>query len=509
MSAGWGITETDPERGASSHGAGDHTSRPVPGRLGIGLNVLVQVLLSIAIFAGVNYLGYRYYMRWDLTPNESHTLSSTTLNFLRKLSKDVQMTLLFSRGSRVADDMEALADEYRRNGKKRIKVQFIDPARDVERAEQLKAESGVTLSQNGVLIRANERTRYITEDEILIKSPGNDTTRPVLGFRGEDAVTSALISVLEGRQRIFYVVAGKGARSGDSLMGALNNLRDIGRKQNFELKVLTLAELTAVPADADGVILAGPRYDFSDREMAIVRDYWNRKRATVLVLLDPASQTPRLDAFLTEYGVKPRGDRVLFAESTGAGPRKEFSVQAGFNAEFSITRPQSDAVTTLSGQTESLQILTDDPRLREQSVIVEPLIIASPRYWGERNYLDELPVAGEGDATAPVYVAAAVERGAVPDPRLRVDSARLVVVGNCDLLDRQTMLAANEDFITNSLNWMMNREKLIGIPSKVKSSYRIQLSSHQHDLLFWLTSLAAPGLVLSLGLVVWASRRAA
>lgn len=108
MSAGWGITETDAEKGApTAKGAAAHTSRPVPGRLGIGFNVLLQVLLSIAIFAGVNYLGYRYYMRWDLTPNESHTLSSTTLNFLRKLSKDVQMTLVFSRGSKVADDMDA------------------------------------------------------------------------------------------------------------------------------------------------------------------------------------------------------------------------------------------------------------------------------------------------------------------------------------------------------------------------------------------------------------------
>ena len=50
---------------------------------------------------------------------------------------------------------------------------------------------------------------------------------------------------------------------------------------------------------------------------------------------------------------------------------------------------------------------------------------------------------------------------------------------------------------------------MIGITPKLKRSYRIELTSRQNELIFWITTIAMPGLVIALGLMVWASRRAA
>jgi hypothetical protein len=158
-----------------------------------------------------------------------------------------------------------------------------------------------------------------------------------------------------------------------------------------------------------------------------------------------------------------------------------------------------------------------DPRRVDSSIAyarfhegldVKPLMTASPRYWGERSYLDDLPVAGEGDTKPPVYLAASVERGAVQDERLRVDSARLVVVGNATLLDAQTRVPVNQDFLAGSVNWMLNRERLIGITPKRKHQYRVQLTDRQRELVFWITTLLAPAVVLGIGFSVWAKRRA-
>ena len=49
-------------------------------------------------------------------------------------------------------------------------------------------------------------------------------------------------------------------------------------------------------------MIIGPQYDFSDREMQLLRDFWN-KQGRILLLLDPAAKTPKLDAFLNELGV--------------------------------------------------------------------------------------------------------------------------------------------------------------------------------------------------------------
>jgi ABC-type uncharacterized transport system involved in gliding motility auxiliary subunit len=85
----------------------------------------------------------------------------------------------------------------------------------------------------------------------------------------------------------------------------------------------------------------------------------------------------------------------------------------------------------------------------------------------------------------------------------------MVVVANAAMLDQQTMLAVNRDFTAACLNWLMSREKLAGIMSKPKHAYRIQLTSRQHELIFWVTSIVLPALILVFGFMVWATRRSA
>ena len=480
--------------------------RQMPGRFGIALNVLVQMVLVLAIFLGVNLLSYRYYWRQDLSPVESYTLSSSSLSYLRKLSKEVEMTVVFVRGSPLYEYLQALTEEYRRNGKKLVKVTFVDPTRDLERTEQLKAENGLTLDQSGILIKANKRSRFIKEEELIITTTEADRENPRVDLRGEDAITSALDGLIAGEEKKIYLVAGKGARVEADVETVLQALAELGRQQNFSVKALNLAQ--ALPDDADGIVFGGIKYDLSDRELSMINDYWLRKRAGMLFLLDPSADTPKLDAFLASTGIQPRGDRVLYAESTASGPRKQFSVDAAFAKETVITRALQDAFTNLSGQSQSLALATDNQQLREQAVSLQPLVVAGGRYWGEKDYLSELPLVGDGDTLPPVVLAASAERGAVADERLRVDSSRIVVVGNATLLDPRTRLSTNQDFLSACLNWMMNRERLIGITPKARPLYRIQLTPKQHDLIFWVTGLLAPLLVLVLGLSVWSSRRA-
>lgn len=484
------------------------TAPAMPKRLSIGLNVALQICLVFGLFFGVNRISYRYHTRWDLSPQQRFTLSTATLNYLDKLTKDVFIANIIPRDAPLFGETQTLLEEYRLNGRGRVKVRSIDPLRDIERAETLKTETGLALDQGGVVIRCGKRVRFITEEELVIREKGTETQRAIKEYRGEDAVTSALINVVDGDERKFYIVVGKGARTEIALLEAMAALGELGRAQNFQLFPINLSEVTAIPQDADGIILAGLRYDLSEREVDLLKNYWARARAGLLVLLDPAGETPRLAAFLALNGVRPRGDRVLYAESTSSGVRKEFSVQAVFDNESTITRHLAASTTTLPGQTESLELRFEDDYLKNQNITVHPLIGATARYWGEKNYLEELPVADEEDTRRDLFLAASVERGTITDERLRVDSCRMVIVGNAALLDRQSALAVNRDFVAAGLNWILNREKLIGITPKPRSNYRIQLTQRQNNIIFWSTTFALPCVVLSLGLMVWAGRRA-
>jgi hypothetical protein len=477
-------------------------------RFGIGLNVVIQILLLIVLFGFVNYLSYRHYRRQDLTPSRDYSLSETTLNYVRKINKDVEITIVFARESPVMADIRALVDEFRRAKKGRIHVDDLDPIRDVERAEQLKLENKITLTGNGILVRANSRIRFISEEEIIIKGVEGGRANPSIDFRGEDALTSALIGLIEGETRKFHYVIGKGTASGKSGDPSFLALADLGRRQNFEVTPINLADTDGIPEGTDGVIIVGPRYDFSEKEIKQLTAYWEGKRGALLVLLDPNGETPNLRRFLQGNGVSPRPDRVLYAESTSAGPKVQFSVQTIFSQDSPISKPFAEVASSLSGQSQSLELRPGAPEVRQQHIEIVGLMDADERYWGETRYLQELPRVDNEDTKPPVHIAASVERGHVSDERLRVDSSRMVVVGNALILEPATRLAVHQDFIAASLNWMMNRERLIGITPKRKQTFRIELTDDQRKHTFWITGALMPLSVLMLGFLVWSHRRA-
>lgn len=477
-------------------------------RFGIGLNALVQFIICLILFGTVNYLSYRHYWRKDLTPSQDHTLSESTIRWVKKLGKDVELTVVFTRDSTIMQDVRVLVDEFRRTNKNRVKVSEVDPARDVERAEELKLKYGLPLKGNGILVRANNQTRFIAEEEIVVRGLNRSRENPSTDFRGEDAIISAIIGLVEGKVRKFYFVAGKGASSDTGNELAFLSLADLGRQQNFEMAPLNLTETPDVPDDASGVVIIGAKYDFSTEEIKILQKYWTEKRAAFLVLLDPSGITPQLRGFLSENGVTPREDRVMYAESTPTGPKKQFSVQALFLPDSPVSQSFTEVASMLSGQTQSLNLKLESAELRARHVEVRPLMQATDRYWGETSYDVELPVIGERDTRPPVYLAASVERGAVSDERLRVDSSRMVVVGNASMLDPMTRLGVHQDFIASSLNWMINRERLIGATMKRKQFFRIQLTDDQRKQFFLVTSILMPGAMLALGMLVWSHRRA-
>ena len=108
------------------------------GRLSIGVNVLLQVLIGFFLFGVVNYLSWRTYKRWDLTIGKSHTLSERTVNFLESMEKRVRMIVLFTRGTQLTTNVHDLVEGYKRHAGKKMKVEFIDPAREPNRLEGIK-----------------------------------------------------------------------------------------------------------------------------------------------------------------------------------------------------------------------------------------------------------------------------------------------------------------------------------------------------------------------------------
>jgi len=159
------------------------------------------------------------------------------------------------------------------------------------------------------------------------------------------------------------------------------------------------------------------------------------------------------------------------------------------------------------GATQSLTL--DTERSKASGIKLKPLIQASKGFWGEIHYAD----AAQGvyfdpkeDHIDPV-VAASAEKGAVSDDRVRVDSSRLIVVGSSAFLANQTITEADMDFVLNSLNWLLDREEVIGITPKTAHNLSLNLTQSQLSLIALLVMGAIPAGAGLLGVIVWLKRR--
>src|SRR5574341_831931 len=125
------------------------------GRQGkLGANTVVLSIAVIAILGIVNYLGYRYHKRFDLTAEGLYTLSDQTTRIVGGLNKDVKV-IKFDR----ADDQQ-LADRMAEFTylSKHISYERIDAQERPEIARQYAARNGETLAVAGERVERLQQT---------------------------------------------------------------------------------------------------------------------------------------------------------------------------------------------------------------------------------------------------------------------------------------------------------------------------------------------------------------
>ena len=107
------------------------------------------------------------------------------------------------------------------------------------------------------------------------------------------------------------------------------------------------------------------------------------------------------------------------------------------------------------------------------------------------------------DVRGPVPLAAVVERRASSQLGIRVPGGRLILFGSPDLFSNQRVSSlGNVNLFFNTINWLLDWERMLVIPPRQIESYRVSLS--QSDLLrvafFY---LAIPAAIALLGAIVF------
>lgn len=499
-------------------------------RVRIGLNVLVQVALILFLAVMVNYLGFEHYRRWDLSRDQKYALSDKSKRFLNSVKGKIRITVFFGTNNPIGQDVQNLLTEYQYAAKGKVDVENIDPERSLSRAKEVFDKYKVVSDESLVIVDYDGRNKTVKASEMAEVEQGNPMfgeAPKVSAFKGEQAITSAMIDVVEGKKNtIGYILGHKEPAIADSApamspsfapepgaRSPVSVLKTFIENENIKIQELNLFDVPAIPAELKAIMIVGPQYDFSEREMQLLREFWD-KQGRILILLDPAAKTPKLHAFLNELGVRVNDDRLMAMIKTGIQEvARVRDVIGKFLPDSPITKRLANVQAPFLGGTSSLTLAPPE-QMRSANVKLQPLAQAEKGYWGEADYNsnDEtlLQFTQGRDHDAPLNFAVSVEKGGSGDDRVQANSSRLVVVANSAFVQDNALTQDQQglDFVSGSINWLLNREQLIGIAPKVPRTLTFRLEEASMRNLRWLILVLMPLIPAVIGMAVWWQRRA-
>ena len=462
-----------------------------------------SLLLAIGILVAVNYILARQNKRWDLTAARQYSLSDQTRQVLEGLESPINV-IVFAREAEFPRYRDRLGEYEYTSGQ--VSVEYVDVDRNPVRARQYEVQSYGT-----VVFDYQGRVERVVSDS-------------------EQDLTNALIKAVEGEELTVYFVQGHGEHDPNSEdRNGYSVVTEALRLDNLAVETVVLAQTDEVPADASVLVVAGPTTDVLPTETDLLRDYLEQG-GKVLLLLDPPAnaEDPGLDnlvALAAEWGIEVGTDVVVDVSGVGQLLGTDASVPVVANYpphpitdRFNLMTayPLARSVRPLPGGTEGR--------------VAESFVETSSRSWAEKS-LEELTSGevamdeDEGDVAGPISIASAVSvtigdlegageaastsnDEAAEDEAPHMTEARLAVVGDSDFGTNGTIgMQGNRDLVLNTINWLAEQENLIAIRPRAPEDRRITLTADQQSRINWLTLPMIPGVILSIGVYTWWSRR--
>ena len=504
-------------------------SRPTPPPLSAlrrerrtqSINQWLFLPILVFLLLGVNYISWRHYRRADFSLNQFQKLSGQTLNLLSHLPGEVTLTAFLApeadaTGSLIQEDVQKLLEEYKYKGAGKVQVELVQPYLDFQAAQKLAEKFKLTSNENVVLVQYGERSRILKVAEMAEIDPGAMMTggaARVKSFAAEEKISSAISGLVQGKPAKVYVTAGSGEYnliSSDKDPAGYSLLAARMASQNVELLPLKLGEQEGVPADADAVMVAGPKFAFPAPSVAALQAYLG-KPGRLLLLLDPGAPTG-LEGILAEQGVVVDADKIFrkVAMLTSGGLTQgvnEETVGTRFSGHPAIRWVENVGGSLRFGASRSITI---KPVVVANPVKAEMLVETSDRYWAK-----SWPLAGgkksdfvEGDDRKGPFVVAAAVDGSVPGDKGKESPAlRAVVVGSASAFANQNISPLEVDFMVNAVQWVLGRSDALGISPKTPKDFSVSLDDGQQRMIMLSTLLGIPAVTGILGFLVWWRRR--
>ena len=465
-----------------------------------GTSALAIIIVG-GILVFIVLLGTRYSLRWDLTRDQSQSLSAVSRSLLKEVNKPLTLTVFFPEGHPERPRAREILELYTRQNPQ-VSLRFFDPERDPVRAD----EAG-----------------YRRPGNVLLEFEGRKQLAETFT---EEPISEALRRVLQKESKKIYFLTGHGERSDPREHRGFRVAKKALENEGYKLADLTLLMEGEVPKDAAVVTIVAPKKDLLPNEVKALKEYLGRG-GRLFILLEPFDNAGLKD-FLAGYGVNLDNGMVF-----------EYNQLTQDRAILSpiVTRYGPHRIT----QDFTLFTIFPGPRplflnKEVKTVTLLPLVTTSPSSWEKLGedwqkdwQKDKKPLYDQKlDKKGPFTVAALVEpksdkqpaksdakpakpdqKPSEPEKSVKASQAFLAVFGDADFAaDEFFNQLGNGDLFLNTVNFLAAEEKQIIIRKTDQKLEPLQLTRWQILMIFFISVILLPLAMLAAGMSAYFRRRA-
>lgn len=522
----------------------ESSTKPVRGvrkKLKYGSMSAVVLVFVIAIVIVVNLicgvLNKRYPVKLDLTPDKRYDLTDESIDVLKNMDKDVEITVTTPRNSFAAmavqykqmfmqyygqnvempyEIIPEILDKYSvyaESGKGSIDVKYVDINKDPDVIARYKSSYNGEIGETNIIFSCGDRVKVLNQEEVIgmiTPSQGSTQTKMDMVFNGESLITANIMSVTDSNpKRVAVTAKMNGNNIWDNTHASLAaSFEAFLGKNGYDCTEVDVATDALSPDDYDMIVVAAPAFDFSDDIITKLSDFLynggNYEKNMIYIQNFYATDLPNITEFLEDWKIQVGTDVILDDDMT------QVRIAALGSVDYApmLSVSDTDAVGTLPNDT--LPIVAPGARVvsgitkNNESVLSEILKSKPTSYTA--SLVDKSAEKGEaGEYSAIIKSRKETASG------INVYGSNLLVIGSPFMLDNSilsnTNTFNNATVILNTVNNMTGKDSGVIIPEKAIQQNNISLSTGKAKAIEIIVILVIPIAIAVAGAVVLLRRK--
>lgn len=450
----------------------------------------MTAIVFIALVLG-NILIDKLTDRIDISVYDMYSLTDTTKNVLDKLEKEVTIYVIADGPSNESITISQVAEQYAKYSDK-IKIERIKPTIDYA----FLAEHNINVSMGSLIVECGDKSRGLEATELISNiEDTNGASRYLVDVEGQ--LTSAISYVVTDNTKKAYVLTGNNKGS------IAEDLADYIYRQNIALDLLDLTKESAIPDDADMLLLVTGKDDITETEYELIRAFLENG-GDMFVATDYNNSTTdemvNFNKLMEHYGLTLPGYKVIETDKNNYFEEdKPYVVKPNYQ-EHKITEDVVEAEKLLMLMAPDRILIGDVP----DTVTVEEVITSSDRAYAKKGD-DKITQKLDTDPTGPFNLAVAVTDKISEDKE-----AKIFVVSSAALVENsynEEVAGGNFEFALSAVQWLADQDSKVAIDKKWMQLTNLAMTLNARKTVLYIAVIAIPAGTIAYGGYVWFRRR--